>query len=321
MIGVNTGLWYDVGNFKQEVLKNVHVEAASISAYSPIETNWSESLTWDGKNAETDEECNLIWCDWDYAKVFRLQMAQGDFLQEALYGEARSVVLNEAAAKIVGAQEIIGTKVNGGKVVGIVKDFNFRSFHDKITPLIMYHWHESEGKVFFRISPHNQKETLNYIREVFQQFRKDIPFEYFSMEDEYMALYQKEIRLGRLFIYFSLLSIFISCMGVFSLVALLIKQRSKEIAIRKINGANATDIVMLFAREFSLLTVVAFVIASSFAWFAMSRWLQSYAYRTGIGWWIFAGELSLILTLVISSLVVQVYRAARRNPVESLKYE
>jgi putative ABC transport system permease protein len=141
------------------------------------------------------------------------------------------------------------------------------------------------------------------------------------LKDEYKALYQKEFRLGRVFLYFSLLSIFISCMGVFSLVALMVKHRSKEVAIRKINGAEVIDIVALFAREFSALTVIAFVVASPFAWFAMHRWLQNYQYHISISWWIFACTLALILGLAMLSLIVQVYRAARRNPVESLKFE
>ena len=162
---------------------------------------------------------------------------------------------------------------------------------------------------------------MNYIRNVFQKFKKDNPFEYFFMEDEYMNMYRKEFRMGRVFLYFSLLSIFISCMGVFSLVAFMVKYRSKEIAIRKINGATAIDIMLLFAREFTALTAVAFVVASPFAIFAMNRWLQTYQYRIGIGLWIFIAVLALIWMLTMLSLMVQVNMAARKNPVESLKYE
>jgi len=327
VIGINTGLWYGIGDFKKEALRNANVEAVSIACYSPIDMNWGNKMNWEGKTSEVDEMCNVIWADWDYAKVFRLQMTQGSFLPENMgwwqYSteESYSKVLNETAAKIVGKQDIIGSKVNGGKVVGVVKDFNFRSFHEKITPLIIEYNPENSGKVFIRISPHNQKATLDYIRDVFQKFKKDNPFEYFFMEDEYMNMYRKEFRLGRVFLYFSLLSIFISCMGVFSLVAFMVQQRSKEIAIRKINGANAIDIMLLFAREFSMITVVAFVVASPFAWLSMNRWLQAYQYRIGIGVWVFAAVLALVWLLAMLSLLAQVYRAARKNPVESLKYE
>jgi len=218
-------------------------------------------------------------------------------------------------------RDIDGKKVNNGNVVGIMKDFNFRTFHEKITPLIIRYDPENSGKVFIRISPYNQKETLNYIRDVFQTFKKDTPFEYFFMEDEYMNMYKKEFRLGRIFLYFSLLSVFISCMGVFSLVAFMVKQRSKEIAIRKINGATAIDIMMLFASEFTILTALAFVAASPVALLAMNRWLQTYQYRISIGLWIFVAALALIWLLTMLSLMVQVYMAARKNPVVSLKYE
>ena len=134
-------------------------------------------------------------------------------------------------------------------------------------------------------------------------------------------MYQKEFRLGRIFLYFSLLSIFISCMGVFSLVALMVKHRSKEIAIRKINGATAADIMLMFSREFTALTVIAFVVASPFALFAMNRWLQTYQYRIDIGVWIFIVVMVFVWLLTMLTLLAQVYMAARKNPVESLKYE
>jgi len=322
VIGVHTGLWYAIGDFKREVLQNAHVEAVSIASFSPIDMNWGATMNWDGKSAETDEACNIVWADWDYAKVFRLQMVQGSFLPENLtFGERSNIVLNEAAAKIVGIQDIIGTRVNNGKVVGVVKDFNFRTFHEKITPLIIEYNPETSEKVFIRISPHNQKETLDYIKGVFQKFKSDSSFEYFFMEDEYLNLYRKEFRLGRIFLYFSLLSIFISCMGVFTLVAFMVKRRSKEIAIRKINGAGAIDVMLLFAHEFITLAAIAFVGASPLALFAMNRWLQTYQYRIGISLWIFVAVFALISLLTILSLMVQVYRAARKNPVESLKYE
>jgi len=246
-------------------------------------------------------------------------MALGSFLPDNLAWAQRSdIVLNEAAARVVGIQQLDGTKVNNGNVVGIMKDFNFRPFHEKITPLIIQHNPEISGKVFIRISPHNQKETLDYISGVFQKFKRDTPFEYFFMDDQYNAIYWKEFRLGRIFLYFSLLSLFISCMGVFSLVAFMVKRRSKEIGIRKINGATAIDIITLFVREFSTIAALAFIVATPFALLAMNHWLQSYQYRISIGLWIFIAVPALIWLLTMLSLIVQVYRAARRNPVEAL---
>jgi len=325
VIGINTGLWYGIEDFKKEVLKNANVEAVSIACYSPIEMNWVAKFGWEGKTSEVDRECNVIFADWDYAKVFRLQIAQGGFLPENMGWwqstdeESFSKVLNESAAKVVGKTNIVGTKVNDGKVAGVIKDFNFRSFHEKITPLIIEYNPESSGKVFIRIAPNNQKATLDYIRKVFQKFKTDNPFEYFFVEDEYMTMYQKEFRLGRIFFFFSLLSIFISCMGVFSLVALMVAYRSKEIGIRKINGAQVSDIVLLFAREFTILTVLAFVLASPFAWLTMNGWLQNYQYRIHIGWWLFIIVSALVWMLTMLALLAQAYRAAQRNPAEVVK--
>jgi len=203
----------------------------------------------------------------------------------------------------------------------VVKDFNFQSFHQDVTPLIIEYNPETMGEVFIRISPNNRKATLDYIREVFKKFKKDSPFEYSFVDDEYMAIYRKDFRMGKIFLYVSLLSIFISCMGVFSLVAFMVKNRSKEISIRKINGANMFDIIMLFIREFSLIVCISFVGAAPAAWYFMNSWLMDYHYRIKIGVFIFIGVLALIWALCMLTLLIQVYKAARRNPVESLKFE
>jgi putative ABC transport system permease protein len=281
VVGINTGLWYAIEEFKTEALKLANVEAVSIATQSPLGINHGSILNWEGKTDEADVACHIIYADWDYAHVFRLQMAQGRFIPatRTVWGEGGDpetfyLILNETAAKIVGIQNIFATKVNQTNVAGVVKDFNFRSFHERITPLIIRYSPEIANKVFIRINPHSQLETLNQIRALFLKFKTDNPFDFFYIEDEYKNMYQKEYRLRRIFLCFSLLSIFISCMGVFSLVAFMVEHRSKEIAFRKINGASVKDIVMLFAREFSMLTVAAFVVSSFLAWYAMNRWLH-----------------------------------------------
>ena len=327
VIHVSTGLWYSIKDFKQEVLKNAHVEAVSIAWQPPFRSNWSLDLNWDEKAPDTEAKANLFFCDWDYAKVFKLQLLEGDFLPENIpwnYGGDQNGgfnVLNEAAVRLIGKENIVGTQVNGGKMMGIVRDFNFRSFHQSITPLIISYNPETSGEVFIRISPHHQKETLDYIQNLFKKFKKDTPFEYSFVDDEYMAVYRKEFRMGKVFLYFSLLSIFISCMGVFSLVAFMVEHRSKEIGIRKIHGAKMYDIILLFISEFSLLVGVSFIVAAPVAWYLMNRWLMDYYFRINIGVFIFIGVLALIWALCMLTLLIQVYKAARRNPVETLKSE
>jgi len=327
VIRVNTGLWYAIEDFKQEVLRNAHVEAVSIAWCAPYEQRWPLDLNWDEKPPDTEARANLIFCDWDYAKVFKLQLVDGEFLPENIpwsYGHGAGAlyrILNEAAAKIIGKENIVGTIVNSGTVTGVVKDFHFRSFHHSVTPIIMEYNPENMQNVFIRISPNNQKQTLDYIQNVFREMKKDSPFEYSFANDEYMAIYRKDFRLGKIFLYFSLLSIFISCMGIFSLVAFMVEYRSKEISIRKINGATMYDIILLFIREFSFLVCLAFVVAAPVAWYFMNRWLMDYHYRIKIGIFVFIGVLALIWVLCMFTLLIQVYKAARRNPVESLKNE
>jgi putative ABC transport system permease protein len=310
-------------------LQHAGMEAVSIASQSPVGADHSAvSLSREDANGQNDAGCHVIYADWGYTAVFRLRMAHGSYIPatRTVWGEGGGeetfyLILNETAANRIGMTDVFSKTVSRTKVAGVAKDFHFRSFHEKITPLMIRYGPEISDKVFVRVRPDNMKETLGYIREVFLKFKTDNPFEYFFVDDEYRNMYQKEFRLGQLFLYFSLLSIFISCMGVFSLVAFMVEYRSKEIAIRKISGASASDVVRLFAGEFSALTVAAFVAASAFAWFAMNRWLQTFQYNAGIGWWIFAGALALSWSLTLIALVVQVYRAARRNPVVSLKNE
>ena len=327
VIRVHTGLWYQIADFKQEVLRNANVEAVSIAWQAPFERRWSFELDWEEKSPDMEARINVFHCDWDYAKVFKLQFIEGAFLPENIpweFGSNQNVgfnVLNQAAVSMIGRENIVGTLINGGTVTGIVKDFNFQSFHHSVTPLIIEYNPENIENVFIRISPHNQKATLDYIREVIRKFKRDVPFEYSFIDDEYMAIYRKEFRMGKIFLYFSILSIFISCMGVFSLVAFMVKHRSKEISIRKINGAEMFDIVALFVREFSVLTCISFVVAAPVALYFMNRWLMDYYYRINIGFLIFVATLALAWLLTMLALLIQVYNAARRNPVESLKSE
>ena len=338
VIRISTENWRgnDYADFKQEVLRNVNVEAVTNAWQAPFEAWYSPELNWEGKNLDADATCHVCAVDWDYAKVFKLQLLEGSFLPENMLSgenaneESRSKVLNETAAKMIGLQNIIGTHVFvgihdkvGGKVVGVVKDFHIQQsrVHSTSPPMLFEYNPPVQHLVFIRISPHNQKATIEYIRNIFREFKKDIPFDYSFVTNDYMALYRNEFRMGKILLFCSLLSIFIACMGMFSLVAFMVEHRSKEICIRKINGAEMVDIISLFVREFSLLVCISFVLAAPVAWYFMHRWLMDFDYRIRIGVFIFLGVFAFIWILCMLTLVIQVYKAARRNPAESLKYE
>jgi putative ABC transport system permease protein len=337
VVRLNSEQWRgnDYAAFKQEVLKNVNVEAVSNAWQAPFEAWYAPELRWDDKPLDVESTIHVAAVDWDYAKVFEMQVLEGRFLPENMLTgedaneESRSKVINESAARMIGKQNVIGTRVYvgahdkvGGLVVGVVKDFNIRSkIIDSNIPMLFEYNPMVQIATFVRISPHNRKATIDYIENVFKQFKQDVPFEYSFVNDDYMALYRADFRMSTILLFCSFMSIFISCMGMFSLVALMVTHRSKEISIRKINGATVRDIVKLFMREFSIVVFISFVLSTPVAWYVMNQWLMGFDYQTNIGSFIFVGVFAVIWILTMFTLLAQVHRAARHNPVDLLKYE
>lgn len=164
-------------------------------------------------------------------------------------------------------------------------------------------------------------QSIAYIRSVWDEFSPDIPFEYHFLDEKYDSLYKSEERFNLLFAYFSLLAIFISCFGLFGLASFSIVQRFKEIGIRKVNGAKTLEIIKLLNKSFIILVTIAFIIACPIAWIAMHRWLQNFAYKTDVSYWIFIFAYIIALIIVLLTVSWQSWRAATKNPVDALRYE
>jgi putative ABC transport system permease protein len=207
-------------------------------------------------------------------------------------------------------------------VVGVVRDFHFESLHQRIAPMIFVIPDPNFGynQVAVKVGG-DLPAALAHIRATWSKFVPDFPLDYDFLDQQYGRLYEAEQRQGRLFTVFAGLAIFIACLGLFGLVTFAAYRRTREIGIRKVLGAREVDIVGLLSREFLLLVAVAFLFAVPVAWWAMSRWLQNFAYRTAIEWWVFA--LSGLAALAIALLTVsyQSIRAALINPVRSLRAE
>jgi putative ABC transport system permease protein len=203
-------------------------------------------------------------------------------------------------------------------IIGVMKDFHASSFHQKIPPSALWvaPW---GGTINFRIDGKNKDKSIEYIKKTWEEFSPDIPFEYHFLDDEYDSLYKSEEKFNLLIAYFSILAIFIACLGLFGLVSFSIEQRIKEIGIRKVNGAKAIEIVILLNRSFIIQVIIAFIIACPIALYAMKKWLQNYSYRTEIDSWIFilAGIIALIIVFCTVSL--ESWKASARNPADALR--
>jgi ABC-type antimicrobial peptide transport system permease subunit len=281
---------------------------------------------WEGKVKGDDVLLYHLYVDDMYAKAFQLEMKEGRFFSSTKYStDTTAVVINEKAAEFMGFKDPIGKIIlspKGSKfnIIGVVKNFNYRSLHTVIEPLII-HMQAKGSFCYIKMKPDHRTSTIKYINKTVKSYNLPYPQNFTFLDDEYFRLYANERLIGTLLGYITFLVIIISCLGLLGLSTFMTLQRTKEIGIRKANGAKTIEIFSLLSKEYVKLVSISFLIASPIAWYAMNIWLQSFAYRTNIGWWVFA--LTWLIVFVITMLTVgfQSYKAARKNPVDALGYE
>ena len=210
-----------------------------------------------------------------------------------------------------------------GAIVGVMKDFHFKSLHEKISPLIFYNQSQTlHGSILaIRLQAGKPVESMQKVESVWKKFFPADPFEYTFLDESFNRLYQSDIRTSQMIFLFCILAVVIAVLGLFGLSTFAIERRTKEIGIRKVFGASVTNIVHLLTREFFALVAVAFVIAAPLSWWAMSRWLENFAYRIPITIWIFVAGAVIILAIAMAAVGVQAIKAAIANPVKAIKSE
>jgi putative ABC transport system permease protein len=215
----------------------------------------------------------------------------------------------------------VGEIVSGKTVVGVVKDFHFRSLHHEIGPLLLAYQQYANPIVNVRISTENGSQIVADIKKAFDEVASGEPFEYHFFDESFEALYQREQKFEKLFLSFSVFAIFIACMGLFGLASFMAEQRTKEIGIRKVLGASVGNVIILLSKEFATWVVFANVIAWPVAYYAMTKWLSNFAYRSGIEIWIFIVSGLFALLIALLTVSAKALRAATSNPADSLRYE
>ena len=242
-------------------------------------------------------------------------------------------ILNETAVKYLGwnPQEAIGRPLKirfdspdifyGGTVIGVVKDFNFNSLKKEIKPYALFQKPIFYLSFLVQVDSLRKEEAIMSLKEIWEQELPDYPFHYEFISDVYKSAYQKELTQAKLTAFFSILAIIIICIGLFSVTSVLVARRTKEIGIRKVNGASVLNILSMLNSDFMKWFAIAFIIACPVAWFAMHKWLQNFVYRTEIKGWVFAVAGITVLTVTLITVCLQSWNAATRNPVEALRYE
>ncbi len=320
--------------FKQELLANPDITAVSNSANLMGDQAFGDNVYQVPGTAGVAQ--HIIWtifADEGFVRTFDIKMATGRFFERDRQGDLQGVVLNETAVKALGltnpvGKELILTIGPGGKptkitVLGVIRDFHFQSLHDEIRPLAV-HWFGPDGfgkwiSVRFRSAA--IPALLTFIERTWKRLAKGQAFEYEFFDERFAATYSAEQNTARLLMAFSVLAIAIACLGLLGLATFATQQRTKEIGVRKVLGASVPEIVVLLSREFVKWVAVAALIAWPFAYLAMGRWLRGFAHRTelDIGLFLFAGLATLLIAIMTVSF--QAVRAARTNPVDSLRYE
>ncbi len=313
---------------KNELLKNPDILAASYSR-PPTGKPWgSPEISWQGKTPENRTMMYPYSVDYDYLDTFGMKMKEGRFFSREFTSDINNYILNEAAVKAAGLDNPVGKPFSlrnrEGEIIGIIKDFHQSSLHNDIEPLVLFHHRSGEGgpHINVKFKPDNVTETISHIKSVYDNFdRGNRPFSYTYLNETINNYYKSEQKIGKIFRYFTFLTVFISCLGLFGLASFMAERKTKEIGIRKVLGSSVHGIILLLTKEFVKWVVIANIVALPTAWFIMNRWLEAFAYRINISISVFLFSGILALAIAVLTVIYQAVRAAQANPVDSLKYE
>ncbi len=322
----NVRTQYDA--FKSELLQDPNITGVTSSSDVPTYTVHSTgAFSWEGKDPETNFLIHQFSVDFDYIKIFNMNIIAGrDFSKEfPVDASTKSFIVNETAVHAMGLKDPIGAKFtlyeNSGQIIGVVEDFHFKSLQKEIEPLVLRIEPQSDSYIFVKFRSGRATEVIASIERVYNSFNPDFPLEFTFLAEAVERLYDAERKTRTIFDYFTFLAIFISCLGLFGLAAYMAQQKTKEIGIRKVLGATLTHIVTNLSKEFILLICVANAIAWPLAYLAMNKWLHNFAYRIQMAplLFIYAGLVSTLLGLLTVSY--HTIKSALANPVNSIRYE
>jgi len=284
------------------------------------------SLKWEGKPDDFSPEITPWSVEPELQSVFDLKLVSGRWFRRDMKLDSANVILNETAVRKFGLKKpVVGQwfefQGRRGQVIGVVQDFHFHSLHQPIGPMVLYSEPNFQLRLFVKTNAKNTPRAVAEAENLWKSRFPDVPFEYSFLDDGFDQLYKADRNAGRLFNIFSGIAILISCLGLFGLATFTAEQRTKEIGVRKVLGASVASIVTLLSKDFLKLVLIAIVIASPIAWYAMNEWLADFAYKIDISWWVFALAGGMAVGIALLTVSLQSARAAMNNPVDSLRSE
>ncbi|GAB4031717.1 ABC transporter permease [Spirosoma gilvum] len=312
--------------FKQELLRMPGIQTITYMDGTPTSTFGSTgNVQWPGKDPKVNVHFQFSTVDYDFTKTLKVKLKGRDFARD--FGlDSINYLINETAARRIGYQSPIGKPLTlwgkPGTIVGIIENFHQNSLHVAIEPMIVKLSPKAAGKnIIVRTQPGQAKQALASLETVWQQINPKFPFTYTFADQSFQKLYRSETMIGSLANYFAFLAIFISCLGLFGLATFMAEQRTKEIGVRKVLGASVGSVVALISKDFLKLVLIAILIASPLGWYAMRQWLQGFAYKVDIEWWMFVSAGLVAVGIALLTISFQSIKAALVNPIKSLRSE
>ncbi len=327
--------------FKAEVIASSLVESGTITGYLPVSGTWRSDTPWWSEGKDPKQTENMIslqnWSvDYDYISTLGMKVIAGRDFSKEYSTDRDAVILNQSAVKNFNFEgDPIGKQiftmadfssmnledVKAMTVVGVVEDFHFESLKHDIGPVMIFISEKPSGIASFKFHSNDTDAVIEHIQSKWDKMAPGQPFTYSFLDDRFSTMYAAETKLGKIFGIFAGFAILIACLGLFALTAFTAEQRTKEIGIRKVLGSSVGSIVILLSKEFTKLVLIAFVIASPFAWWAVQKWLEDYEYKIEIGWQVFLAAGAFATVIALLTISYQSIKAATSNPVNSLKSE
>jgi putative ABC transport system permease protein len=319
---------------KKELTQNPKILGVTMTSHSTPTGVYSNGggWSWEGKDPSVNPLVSSLTVDEGFQKTFGLKLAEGRFFTNSISSDTSGsreagyrIVINKTFAKMIGDKDITQKVLTRGEekfqIIGVFEDFHFSPATDEMGPIVFYCVKDNMNYIFIRVDGTNITKTIGDIKKVFEEYNSGFPFDYGFLDQDYDSLFREENRLVSIFKSFAFLAVVISCLGLFGLASFTSQQRRKEIGIRKALGGSVMGIIVMLSKEFTKWVVIANVIAWPSAYFLMKKWLQNYPNRVELSIWYFIipGIIAFLIALI--TVIFQAYSSARRNPVESIRYE
>ena len=320
-------------SFKNRMKEHPAVKHVSVTGFLPVLSNRNNSSYFRGTNP-TQENAILLanwYVDFDYVKTMGMEVVEGRDFDANLPTDSLSIVINEELARQLAFEDPIGEVISGYtsqtleelqqyKIIGVIKNFHFASLREDIDPLALFIGNNA-GAMSMRLSTSDVGGFIDDMQEVWNEMAPGQPFAYQFMDERFTRMYESERHLGNIVSSFSILTIFIACMGLLGLATFIAQQRTKEIGVRKVLGAGIPNLVFLLCKDFGILVLIAFSLAAPLGWYLMSDWLSDFAYSSSMGWGVLVLSGIIVLSVATLSVLYQASRVALVNPVDTLKWE